>query len=186
MKPSRLFVLVPLFALTLACATTSDSPAAAKTDRDRIRQLIDREERLTSAVAQGKYAVVNGFLAKDFRCAVADHPWFRFDREPSRGMACTGFGHDWSRDPIQPVWVNAFHNQAPRIARIDDMAVKLNDRGAVVVSLQSYTNWLAYSGPAPKRSRVTDQWIIEEGEWRLARRYSEPLERNAVASLLPQ
>ncbi|HEX6101303.1 MAG TPA: nuclear transport factor 2 family protein [Thermoanaerobaculia bacterium] len=185
MKPSRLFVLVPVLALTLACAT-QPRVSTARTDHDRIKELIDREERLTLAIAQGKRAVVNDLLAKDFRCAVADHPWFRFDREPSRGAACTGFGHEWARETVRPEWLHAFQNQAPRVATIDDMAVKLTERGAVVVSLQTYTNWLPYSGPRPKRSRVTDHWILDDGEWRLAQRFSEPLAANAVASLLPR
>lgn len=185
MKLSRLFVLAAVLALTFACATHHRAPAA-RTDRERIAQLIDREQRLALALAQGKRAVVNSILAKDFRCAVEDHPWFTFERVPSPGTACTGFGHERRRDVIRPEWIDAFHNGGPRIARIDDMAVKLSERGAVVVSLQSYTNWLPYSGPAPRRSRVTDHWIVEDGEWRLARRYSEPLAANAVASLLPR
>ncbi|HEY0370391.1 MAG TPA: nuclear transport factor 2 family protein [Thermoanaerobaculia bacterium] len=183
MKP--LFVLLPIVALTFACTTQQQLQHPNDPESQRVAEIIKAEERLTSALAQGRSAVVNDILAEDFRCAVADHPWFRFDREPARSIACTGFGHDRTQEALRAEWIYAYQSTAPRVATIDDVAVKLNERGATVVSLQSYSNWLPYSGPTARRSRVIDKWIHAGDEWKLVSRFSEPLAANAVATLLP-
>ena len=182
MKPW--FVLLPAVALTVACGTqlleSPDDPESR-----RVAEVVRAEERLTAAITQGRAGTVNLYLAKDFRCAVADHAWFTYDHVTAREIACTGYGHDRRNEARHANWAYQFQNGAPRVATIDDVAVKLNERGATVVSLQTYTNWLPFSGPEPRRSRVTDKWLLENGKWRLIRRFSEPLAANEVATLLP-
>lgn len=181
----RLF-LTPLLVLTFACVTQQPLQHPDDPESQRVAAVVEREQQLTSALAQGRTAAVNDILAKEFRCAVQDHPWFTFDREPSRTSACTGFGHDHSKDVLRAEWLYLYQANAPRLASIDDVAVRLHERSATVVSVQSYSNWLPFSGPTPRRSRVIDKWIQEDGEWKLISRFSQPFGDKEVATLLPQ
>ena len=172
----RLDVL-SLVLVIAACATTDRPPAA-----DPTRTIVEREQRLLTALAQQKRSVINNLLAPDFRCGVAGSEWFTYDREPSRSLACTGVRVIHGPDPRapRPRWLGTPPNQGPRWATIDTIEVKLGDQQAIVESTQTYSNWWPYSRMDSHRARVTDTWMLRNGEWKLHRRFSEPLAKEVA------
>lgn len=166
------FPLILLLLGATACATQQPRTTAA--DRTPEREIIAREQRLAYLIADERLPQINTILARDFRCAVAGSEWFTFERETARGIACTGVGGSFTYHP-RPAWISSVENELPRRAVIDEIGVKVNGGTAHVVSTQSLSFWSRGAGPTPHRFRLTDTWSLIDGQWRLVRRYSEPL-----------
>ena len=134
--------------------------------------LSEREQVLLHALVNREPAKINQLIADDFTCEVRA-PGFTSEsivRPVRRFDLCTGLGH---RRPGPGPDSTQFDLTRSAVIRSIDVAE--TDGTATVTMEQSYFGWMPYDGPFERRSRVIDTWTRNGGEWRLAKRVSEPL-----------
>ena len=151
-----------LFVLALAGCASTTLPAVP-TDAP----LNERERLLTHALVHHDMATLNQLLTDDFTCEATS---LRAEIAPGvkRRTLCTGYGHQRPGSQNGP--------DLSRSALIRSIEVQENAPDtATVVMEQSYFGWFPYDGSFERRSRVTDTWVRRAGDWRIAKRISEPL-----------
>ena len=152
-----------LLVLALAGCTAATAPSTVPADSP----LSERERLLTHALVHHDIATLNQLLTDDFTCEAAN---LRAEIAPGvkRRTLCTGYGHQ------RPGSQNGPDLSRSALTRSIDVQESTPDT-AVVVMEQSYFGWFPYDGSFERRSRVTDTWVKRDGEWRIAKRVSEPL-----------
>ena len=151
-------ILLVLALAGCAGSTVSNVPSDAP--------LQERERLLTRALVNREVATLNQLLTDDFTCEAGD---LRVRIAPSvkRRTLCTGYGHQ------RPGSENGPDLSRSALIRSIDVQESTPDT-AIVVMEQSYFGWFPYDGAFERRSRVTDTWVKRDGEWRIAKRVSEP------------
>jgi Domain of unknown function (DUF4440) len=151
-----------LLVLAAGCASApvpSDAPLA------------ERERLLLQALVNAGPATLNHYLTDDFSCDVRGPKDIRLAPSVQRFTLCTGYGHQ--RPP------GGGHDNREldlrKSAIIRSMDVQEGTDRATVVMEQSYFGWVPYDGAFERRSRVTDTWVRRGGDWRIAKRVTEPL-----------
>lgn len=149
--------------LLLAGCTSTIVPADAP--------LPERERLLTRALVNRNVPTINRLLTDDFQCTVQAERMMPLAPSVQRFTLCAGYGHQ--RPTSSP---DSTATDLTRHAEIRSLEVREESvDSALVVMEQSYFGWFPYDGPFERKSRVTDTWVRRGGEWRLAKRVSEPL-----------
>jgi len=150
-----------LLLLLAGCASTVPADAP----------LPERERLLLRAVVNRDIPTINLLLADDFTCEVRSEPQVSIAEPVQRFTLCTGYGH--KRPASGP---HDTSTDLTRTALIRSIEVREESpESATVVMEQSYFGWVPYDGGFERRSRVTDTWVRHDGQWRIARRVSEPI-----------
>ena len=147
-----------LLVLALAGCAATMVPADAP--------LPERERLLTRALVHKDVATLDQLLTDDFTCE-AGNIRVSIAASVKRRTLCTGYGHQ------RPGAENGPDLSRSAVIRSLDVQ-EHSPETATIVSEQSYFGWFPYDGTFERRSRVTDTWVKRGGEWRIAKRISEP------------
>jgi hypothetical protein len=168
---SAVLIAVALF----AAACVSQIPTASSTGT---LSLEERERQLSRSIVRSDVSLRNDLLAEEFDCAfVTDdgktiHPNRKGRRQPG---TCTGFGGPASS---ATEWEFAADRElgGPRVAEIHSIQIEQHaGDAATVIMEQSYRNWFPGDAGMVRRARVTDKWVLRDGQWRIVHRLSQAL-----------
>jgi hypothetical protein len=171
-------LLIPLS----ACAAQPPVAAAPRDARAAAAIVEAKERQLLQSLVRYNRAGANGILADDFTCTVTGNHPFTLGTVQARFSVCTGLGHETlgRTEPNEAIRVR--EDRLPRVGEILSMSSSEENGAIVVVSTQSYQRWQPYDATFVRRSRLTDTWMLRDGDWRLVRRISDPLPDTAANS----
>lgn len=157
--------------LLAACATRTDLAPAETVPLEQ------RERELARAMVRRDLAMLDELHAEEFDCAFVTYDGKTIPaikkRAARSAVACTGLGHRLSRHDTS--WQQRVEEFAPRVISIDSIDVQRENGTATVVMQHSYRNWVPGDAGMVRRSRVTDKWVLRDGQWRIVHRLSEAL-----------
>lgn len=180
---SRLSCLAAVAILLPLSACAAQPPAAAPHDsRAAIAAVEAKERQLLYSLVHHNRAGSNDLLANDFTCTVTGNHPFTLNPVQARFSVCAGLGHETLGRPELNEAIRVGEDRLPRIGEILTMHSSEENGAVVVVSTQEYQRWQPYDATFVRRSRLTDTWMLRDGDWRLVRRTSDPLpDANAQA-----
>lgn len=164
-------LLIPL----AACASQPRADSAPRDSRAAVATVEAKERQLLRSLVLYNRAGSNDLLADDFTCTVSGRYPFTLNPVQARYTVCAGLGHETlGRSELNEA-IRIREDRLPRIGGILSMNSSAENGAIVVVSTQEYQHWQPYDATFVRRSRLTDTWMLRDGDWRLVRRISDPL-----------